>query len=773
MADIRQENDRIYIDLWGKTLSFNKNEYALYNLSQAFELKISQDVQCLRENRIHGQMLKVTNEGWTEKGEKTSYAVIPWVWDNIDLISTIIRTTGDFVLKELKDYGVQLNPNWSYINTPWLERVKKIRDILSEANQNAFTSAAQNIANKYQRAYNEELSKDYGLNFGIISSSLTAHLLYAAQSTSKELKDKARAEKFASEITGDPMQQMLMNMFEVLYPLYTESAEPALLQILSEYYAYIVSLFAKELNCSYDEFIVVYDLSSSNSFIVGTSDNPKQKILEALQAYPNNGNVIGYAIKLGVLDDELCEYAKSAHRNFGIIVKNWAISVLGDIYNAGKLFNKPLVTDENRAIIAGLIKYYDYIEDDALGADDWQEILTEVYGKELSDVAVSFEIFDDLKESNANIITYAQANKNLVISDEKIEMFITACKMKDGSCSWYAINMDIDIDQPISVEQVHECIKATNERIKLEKVRLDEQRKIDEEHKAEEQRQNDLTKKRNNKRLLIITASVVAVIIFVTLLTTVIIPDIKYNNAIDLLNSGKLDQAYDIFYDLGNYKDSSEKLISIRLIKTKQQLRHVCVGDYIKFGAYEQDNNTTNGNEDIEWLVLEIKDGKALVISKYALMYKPYDVNAYDQTWASCYLREWLNNDFLNEAFSKDEISMIRTEMVSADKNPEYSTSPGDATQDKVFLLSVTDADKYFKSDNERQCYPTDYAVEKGAWATSSQNRCCWWLRSPGFYQNYAVTVGHDGNIIEYGSKVIDLSTAVRPALWIDISENK
>ena len=40
---IHQDNDKIYIELWDNTLSFFKNEYALYNLSQAFELKISQD----------------------------------------------------------------------------------------------------------------------------------------------------------------------------------------------------------------------------------------------------------------------------------------------------------------------------------------------------------------------------------------------------------------------------------------------------------------------------------------------------------------------------------------------------------------------------------------------------------------------------------------------------------------------------------------------------------------------------------------------------------
>ena len=46
-------------------------------------------------------------------------------------------------------------------------------------------------------------------------------------------------------------------------------------------------------------------------------------------------------------------------------------------------------------------------------------------------------------------------------------------------------------------------------------------------------------------------------------------------------------------------------------------------GDIVIFGSYEQDNDESNGTEDIEWLVLAREDNKALLISKYALDVQP------------------------------------------------------------------------------------------------------------------------------------------------------
>ena len=248
------------------------------------------------------------------------------------------------------------------------------------------------------------------------------------------------------------------------------------------------------------------------------------------------------------------------------------------------------------------------------------------------------------------------------------------------------------------------------------------------------------------------------------------IPDGKYNDAIMLMNAGRLDEAYNIFLELGAYKDAVDKAGDIQLTKTKEQLKNIKVGSYINFGAYEQDNNTSNGKEDIEWLVLEVKDGKALVISKYALDCKPYNTNCTNVTWETCTLRKWLNNEFLDSAFSANEKAMIPTVTVSADKNPDYSTNPGNATQDQVFLLSITEANKYFSSNSARQCKATAYAVSGGAYAGSFNGICWWWLRSPGDCQDDAATVGCSGGVGEDGFDVDGRYGADRPALWIDLN---
>lgn len=93
-------------------------------------------------------------------------------------------------------------------------------------------------------------------------------------------------------------------------------------------------------------------------------------------------------------------------------------------------------------------------------------------------------------------------------------------------------------------------------------------------------------------------------------------------------------------------------------------------------------------------------------------------------TWETCTLRQWLNNNFFNAAFSGYERAMIPTVTVSADENPEYSTDHGNATQDRVFLLSIDEANKYFGSDSERRCKPTDYAAVIGG--DKSRKGNCW-----------------------------------------------
>ena len=145
-------------------------------------------------------------------------------------------------------------------------------------------------------------------------------------------------------------------------------------------------------------------------------------------------------------------------------------------------------------------------------------------------------------------------------------------------------------------------------------------------------------------------------------------------------------------------------------------------------------------------------------------------------------MRQWLNNDFTNEAFSFMEQTLIATMRVSADNNPEFDTTPGNETHDEVFLLSSYEAERYFSSSSERICYPTDYAIECGATKrginfNNGSVSCSWWLRTPGTVSWFASYVLGDGEIDNKGistkpgdGRYVDRgSIAVRPALWIDL----
>jgi len=354
------------------------------------------------------------------------------------------------------------------------------------------------------------------------------------------------------------------------------------------------------------------------------------------------------------------------------------------------------------------------------------------------------------------------ARKDTILSDGKAKMvgevisnYEAAIKLFESISGW----KDAD-EQIIACQKKIEEIKAKAEAERLERERL-----------AEIARKEAKKRAKRNKRIAIITTPIVcAIIAFVIIMNVVIIPNGEYNDAIALMGVGNIVEAYEALIALDGYKDSADKANSIYDKYNAEKLKVAKVGDYVFFGTYEQDNNTSNGKEYIVWLVLEVKDGKALVISKYALDCKPYNTSDTAVTWESCTLRKWLNNDFINAAFSTDEKAMIPTVTVSADKNPEYSTVTGNETQDQVFLLSINEANKYFNSNSARQCKPTDYAVTNGAYVNDYNGFCWWWLRSPGYSQNRAAIV-YIGGVYDSDTNANNGVIAVRPALWIVLND--
>lgn len=219
---------------------------------------------------------------------------------------------------------------------------------------------------------------------------------------------------------------------------------------------------------------------------------------------------------------------------------------------------------------------------------------------------------------------------------------------------------------------------------------------------------------------------------------------------------------------LASCQGAAEKAGKTEAAGEHQQYRP---GDIITFGSYPQ---SESADEDIEWIVLERKGSRILVISKYALDCQQYHTSNEDITWETCSLRKWLNNDFLRAAFYTSEQAKIPTVTVTPDENPYHSTDPGRATQDKIFLLSIPEAQRYFFSDEARMCVPTAHAIKNGAYTNKDYTvggaaTCWWWLRTPGCDRSSAASINLFGGVYAFVNYVNNDTLTVRPALWIDL----
>lgn len=210
-------------------------------------------------------------------------------------------------------------------------------------------------------------------------------------------------------------------------------------------------------------------------------------------------------------------------------------------------------------------------------------------------------------------------------------------------------------------------------------------------------------------------------------------------------------------------------------------------GSIYTFGSYEQDYDFTNGPEPIQWKVLDVQDGKALLLSQDALIRLQYHPRETGATWKDCTLRQWLNDDFYHTAFSEEELERVCFTHNVNDDNPTYGTDGGEDTDDHVFLLSLSEAEKYFTSDEERQCefsaavniiVDQDPGIQKDVIPTDDPYGYGrrWWLRTPGMYPLSTVIIEKDGSVSRNRDTgayamgaVCHQWNGVRPAIWIEI----
>lgn len=327
-----------------------------------------------------------------------------------------------------------------------------------------------------------------------------------------------------------------------------------------------------------------------------------------------------------------------------------------------------------------------------------------------------------------------------------------------------------------------------------------------EKNRVEQEKANAVAMQKRKNIICIAALLVSAAVLYVVF--WIIIPGNNYNNAVTLRQSGKYDEAAEAFTSLGNFRDAAIQVLETKYQKAQnyyqkgdyleayqifRQIRGYknvdslfkedaylqagrreafsTIGSTVFFGHYEQDNNTENGMEEIEWIVLDTREDKSLLLSKKVLSketFNYYSTNKYSY-WDNSTLRTWLNDKFINTAFNEEETSAILMTEVDNSKQQgfqEYRDSylHYDSTTDRMFLLSYYEAFKlYFKNDSERKA--------------GSE----WWLRSPGKESDsslgekeIAYVTFSGGLSSQYGGDSYSRSdygkSGVRPAFWIDLN---
>lgn len=193
---------------------------------------------------------------------------------------------------------------------------------------------------------------------------------------------------------------------------------------------------------------------------------------------------------------------------------------------------------------------------------------------------------------------------------------------------------------------------------------------------------------------------------------------------------------------------------------------------------------------DYAWNVLDVKDGKMLLLAEGILEQRDYHDAKEEITWEHSGIRNYLNTGFLERFRASDRERIAATRNKNAD-NPWYGSRGGEDTVDRVFLLSLDEVVRAYFGDSSRlldhpkpnQRYWFDRKDENNAKrkALFFESPWWWWTRTPGKNNKVAAYVHGDGNIGIQGNGISKTSFntlhyrtksnegGVRPALWVKL----
>jgi len=215
-------------------------------------------------------------------------------------------------------------------------------------------------------------------------------------------------------------------------------------------------------------------------------------------------------------------------------------------------------------------------------------------------------------------------------------------------------------------------------------------------------------------------------------------------------------------------------------------LDDVSAGDIITLGTVRfTDNWLGRFSKDLEWRVLDVEDNRVLVITRNIIDLVDFNERRRGwegvRSWEVSNLRHWLNNEFLS-GLPEGMADHVLLTQVTNEPYPEYQVNGDPDTEDKVFLLSIGEVEKYFSSEEDRRAgfdctswainrIKLEWGVDITKWR-NNEDCASWWLRtiknkwseSSEIYRNRGYLIS-DGQYSIAGGLSDELG--VRPALWL------
>lgn len=219
------------------------------------------------------------------------------------------------------------------------------------------------------------------------------------------------------------------------------------------------------------------------------------------------------------------------------------------------------------------------------------------------------------------------------------------------------------------------------------------------------------------------------------------------------------------------------------------------VGQIVKFGRYPQGYN--GKKSPIEWVVLDIKQGQALLFCRSNLKRMPFNSQGTGDfiPYADSDVRNFLVNDFEKNAFSPDELKSIIRKTIECTvycfdetkRDGFYTVSKKEeirvankTSSDRVFLLSVGEVEKYFglkHGDSVEREIKFNIAINKydnillrsQEWNTRTYTSSYTTRVDQHSYNSSSLMKCSSENKVMLQSGGYGGSFAIRPAIWVDM----